>query len=86
MSKVKYLIFLVNLVIVGYLVYAVGSGNDKSILFMLFYYPVLILVNGLMGYGVRKMNPKVDGYFYWASIVLVILYLPLLLVSPLFTF
>ncbi len=85
-NKVKYLIFLVNLATVGYLVYLVGSGNDKSILFMLFYYPVLITVNGLVGYGVRKMNPKVAGYFYWAVLFLILLFLPLLLISPWLTF
>jgi hypothetical protein len=86
MNKVEYLIFLVNPATVGDVLYLVGSGNDKSILLMLFYYPVLITVNGLMGYVVRKMNPKVAGCFYWATIFLIILFLPLLLISPWLTF
>ncbi len=75
-----------NGVAVGYLVYMVGAGNDKSILLMLFYYPILILVNGLMACGVRKRNRQVAGYFYWAALALIILFLPLLLITPWFSF
>jgi hypothetical protein len=85
-NKVKFLIFLVNVAAVGYLVYVVGAGNDKSIVLMLFYYPVLILANGLMACGVRKRNRQVAGYFYWAALLLIILFLPLLLITPWFTF
>ncbi|MBD0257554.1 MAG: hypothetical protein ICV83_17710 [Cytophagales bacterium] len=80
MNEVKYLMFPVNRAITDYLVYLAGSGNGKSILFMLF------LVGGLMGYGVRRMNPKVAHYVYWAALYLVILFLPLLLLSLWLTF
>jgi hypothetical protein len=79
-NKVKYLIFLVTLATVGYLVYRVGPGNDKNVLFMLF--PVC----GLMGYGMRGMNPKVANYLYWAALYLIILFLPLLLITLWLTF
>ena len=79
-NKVKYLILLVTLATVGYLVYRTGSGNDKSVLLMLF--PVC----GLMGYGMRGVNPKVANYFYWAALYLIILFLPLLLITLWLTF
>ncbi len=71
---------------VGYLVYLVGAGNDKSILLMLFYYPVLILVNALIGFGLKIMKVKTGSYFYWAALYLSILFLPVLLISPWLSF
>ncbi len=71
---------------VGYLVYLVGAGNDKSILLMLFYYPVLILVNALIGYGLEIMKVKMGSYFYWAALYLSLLFLPVLLISPWLSF
>ncbi len=79
-NEVKYVLFLVNRVIADCLVYLAGSGNAKKFLFMLF------LASGLMGYGVRRMHPKVANYVYWAALYLVILFLPLLLLSLWLTF
>jgi hypothetical protein len=79
-NKAKSLFFLATLATVGYLVYRVGSGNDKSVLFMLF--PVC----GLMGYKMRGIHPKVASYLYWAALYLIILFLPLLLITLWLTF
>ncbi|HEX8529823.1 MAG TPA: hypothetical protein VF646_07360 [Cytophagales bacterium] len=79
-NEVKYLLFLVNRLIADYLVYLAGPGNGKKFLCVLF------LVSGLMGYGVKRMHPKVANYVYWAALYLVILFLPLLLLSLWLTF
>jgi C4-dicarboxylate transporter len=79
-NEVRYLMFPVNRVITEGLAYLAGSGNGKGLLLMLF------LVSGLVGYGVRRMNPKVAHYVYWAALYLVILLLPLLLLSLWLTF
>lgn len=75
-----------NLMVVCYLIYLVGAGNDKSILLMLFYYPLLILVNALIGYGLKRMKLQMGSYFYQAALYLCFLFLPALIISPWLSF
>jgi hypothetical protein len=64
-----------NLLSVGYLMHKVWSGNDKAIILMIFFYPLIIIVNAIIWLAAKSR------VFKWTTIALLILFLPVLLMS-----
>lgn len=68
---------LANLFLIGYLMNKVWAGNDKAIILVIFFYPVIIVANSLI-WMVSKSR-----VFKWITIALFILFFPVLLISSL---
>jgi hypothetical protein len=70
-------ILLLNIFAVGYLRHSVISDNsDKSIILFWFYYPLIIIGNGIAWYILRKTD--LNKPLQKVIIALLILFLPLL--------
>ena len=66
---------VINLLLVGYLIKTVWAGNDKAIILLIFFYPMIIAANGLAWITLRSRA------FKWLTIVLLMLMLPVLLLG-----
>ena len=70
--------FLINLAVIGFLIAKVWNGNDKAILMVIFFYPLLILFNGVMWMLLRSKA------FQVSTIALLVLFLPVLLIATMY--
>jgi hypothetical protein len=71
---------IVNLLLVWQLINATLEGNDKAIIFVIFFYPLLILLNALLWQVFRK-HSNVSRIYKLTTIGLIILFLPVLIMA-----
>jgi hypothetical protein len=80
-NEINHLVFasIIKLILVGLLLKTSWNGNDKAIIYVIFFYPLLILVNLIIWMTLSsKRNP--DSKIYRATTIgLIILFLPILL-------
>jgi hypothetical protein len=70
-----------NLMIIGLLIHKSWNGNDKAIILMIVYYPVLILVNAII-WLILSSKQKIESRIYKAAtIALIVLFLPALIIA-----
>jgi hypothetical protein len=82
-KELNHLIFvsIINLILVGLLVKTSWDGNDKAIILVIFFYPVLIFVN-LIIWMTLSGKRKVESKIYKATTIgLIILFLPILMIA-----
>ena len=74
----------VNLTVIIFLIKAAWEGNDKAMLLVLFFYPVLIVINSLVWLVLRTLK-KSDARIYGTLAVwLTILFVPVLLIAAMY--
>jgi len=66
---------IINLSIVAFLVNKAWNGNDKAIILVIFFYPVLIIANSIFWMGSKSKAYKIT------TIGLLILFLPVLIIA-----
>lgn len=73
-------IYFINFLLVCLLINKVVSTNsDKGILFLVFYYPTLIIVNLMIGILLKVANNLIYKGFFGVAIWLGALFIPILL-------
>ncbi|MEJ8757755.1 hypothetical protein WG947_12140 [Pontibacter sp. H259] len=70
----------INLLLVWQLLKSTWEGNDKAVTFVIFFYPLLILMNALLWQVLRK-HSNVSRVYKFITIGLIILFLPVLIMS-----
>ena len=66
---------LLNLLVVGYLINFAWEGNDKAVILIIVFYPVLIVLNALLW-----LVTKSKGFKY-TTLALLLFFLPALIIS-----
>ena len=67
--------FIANMIIVGYLVNRIWEGNDKAIILILLFYPVLLVINAILWLTTKS---KV---FKYTTLGLLLFFVPVLIIS-----
>ena len=75
---------LINLLIVGVLIYKVWEGNDKATLLILLFYPLLTLTNLAAWIVLRALRRKAAHVYKTTNLLLLLLFIPALLLSSLY--
>jgi len=84
-KEINHLIFatIINLVLTGVLIKTAWDGNDKAIIFVVFFYPILILVNLIIWITLSSRRKSEFKIYRVTTIGLIILFLPVLIVASL---
>jgi hypothetical protein len=72
-----------NLVAVGLLIKSAWDGNDKAIIFVIIFYPLLILMNGLIWMNLSSKKRSESKIYRATTLGLIILFLPVLIIASL---
>jgi heme/copper-type cytochrome/quinol oxidase subunit 4 len=82
-KEINHLIFasIINLILVGLLVKTSWDGNDKAIIFVIFFYPILILVNLVIWMTLSSKRKDESKIYRAITIGLIILFLPVLIIA-----
>lgn len=78
------LVMMINLVIVGLLIRQAWEGNDKAIILVIFFYPLLILVNAIVWGLLRAFRRAEFKVYRMTTIVLVILFIPAVFLATMY--
>ena len=78
------IISIINLGIVSKLVSVAWEGNDKAIILVIFGYPTLILVNGLLWLTLRMLKRQENKVYKITTIGLAVLFFPTLIISGMY--
>lgn len=70
-----------NLIAVGLLIRSAWNGNDKAIIFVILFYPLLILVNGMIWMNLHSKKKRESRIYRATTLGLIILFLPVLLIA-----
>jgi hypothetical protein len=70
----------INLLIIWQLLRATWEGNDKAIILVIFFYPLLIVVNTILWQAFRKSS-NISRVYKLITIGLTILFLPVLIMA-----
>lgn len=81
--EINHLIFasIINLVLVGLLVKSSWDGNDKAIIFVIFFYPLLILINLIMWMTLSSKRRSESRVYRATTIGLIVLFVPVLMIA-----
>lgn len=74
----------VNFYIVVKLVYEVWIGNDKALILLMLFYPILLLINLTVWIILRKMRRPKAFIYKTAVYILLLLFLPTIFLAALF--
>lgn len=78
------IILTLNLVLVVKMVSVAWQGNDKAIILVLFGYPILIILNGLVWLILRLLKRPEHKIYKIATLGLLALFIPTLFVSSMY--
>ncbi len=74
----KFLAFLVNALLITYLILQVlKTDSDKSAVIFLFVYPILIILNLIVYFGLKTFKSAQAVTFKQTTIALLLLFIPL---------
>lgn len=73
--------FIVNAAVVIGLIKTSWEGNDKAIILVIFFYPLLTLVNGLVWMALGSKNKPESKVYRGMTIGLLIMFLPVLFIA-----
>ena len=74
-------VFIINAAVVMWLVKTSWEGNDKAIILVIFFYPLLILVNGLVWMALSSKRKPESKVYRGMTIGLLIMFLPVLFIA-----
>jgi hypothetical protein len=75
----KALIYLVNVVLIALMIIRVIEiDNDKGIIIVLFYYPLLLLVNFGIGLKMRFSKNSLSRNYFEVCLCMMVLFFPIL--------
>jgi hypothetical protein len=84
MNKLNHIIggtiILIDIIIITKICFIVINGNDKAVLFFIFFYPILLVANLIIGLIVRVWNKIIGKYLTTSAGAMAIIGLPLLIV------
>jgi hypothetical protein len=72
---------IINLILVGLLVKTSWDGNDKAIILVLFFYPVLISINLIIWMTLSSKRKSESKIYRTTTIGLIVLFLPVLILA-----
>ena len=72
---------MVNLAMIVLLVKKTWDGNDKAIILLIFFYPLLILVNGLVWMAMSSRRKPESIVYRGITIGLLVMFLPVLWIA-----
>jgi len=75
------LLTLINLIVVLRLIYVVWKGNDKAIILIVFVYPILVILNGLIWVMLKLFKRREHEIYKISTIGLATFFIPTLLLS-----
>jgi hypothetical protein len=75
---------IINLIVIFILVTSAWDGNDKAIILVIVYYPVLVMLNVLVWLLLRLLGRSEAGIYGSLVLILLTLYIPVLLISTLY--
>ena len=78
------IISIINLVIIGKMINIVWGGNDKTIVLIIFGYPILIILNGLVWMVLKIKNNPVFKVYKFTTLGLVVFFIPILVIASLY--
>ena len=78
------IISIINLIFVAKIISIVWEGNDKAIILVIFAYPILIIINGLVWLTLRLLKRPEYEIYKMTTIGLAILFIPTLILSCLY--
>jgi RsiW-degrading membrane proteinase PrsW (M82 family) len=81
--EINHLIFasIINLILIGLLVKTSWDGNDKAIILVIFFYPLLILINLIFWFTLSSKQKPESKIYRTTTIGLIILFLPVLILA-----
>ena len=77
----KLVVYLINLVIVCSVLYrSIQINNDKAVLLLVFFYPILIIVNAVIGLILKIRKNNLYKVFLASCVLLIVLLIPVILI------
>ena len=74
----------INLVIVGLLIRQAWEGNDKAIILVIFFYPLLIIINAIIWGTLRAFRRTESEIYRLTTLALLILFIPAVLIATMY--
>jgi hypothetical protein len=74
----------INLVLILIMLSIAWDGNDKAVILVIFGYPALIIVNGLLWLILRILKRPENKIYKMTTIGLILLFIPTLLISSMY--
>ncbi len=72
---------IVNLSVVGLLIKTAWDGNDKAIILVIFFYPLLILANLVLWMKMHSKGKAESKVYRATTLGLIVLFLPVLMMA-----